>query len=64
MFLKCYKERGIIARKERSGLPLKLSTAALEVIDAAMKEDDEFAATQLQSRLATNGICVSLATIL
>ena len=49
MFLKRYKERGTIARKEGSGLPPKLSTAALEVIDTAMKEDDELTATQLQS---------------
>jgi len=51
-------------QKEGSGLPPKLSTAALEVIDTAMKEDDELTATQLQSRLASNGIYVSLTTIL
>ena len=64
MFLKRYKERGTIARKEGSGLPPKLSTAALEVIDTATKEDDELTATQLQSRLASNGIYVSITTIL
>ena len=54
MFLKHYKERGTITRKEDSGLPPKLSTAALEVIATAMREDDELTATQLQSRLAAN----------
>ena len=32
LFLKRYSERGIIARKERSGFPPKLSPATLEVI--------------------------------
>ena len=41
-------------------MPPKLSTAALEVIDTAMKEDDELTVTQLQSRFAANGIYVSL----
>ena len=34
--------------------------AALAVIDAAMKEDNELTATQLQSKLAANGIYMSL----
>ena len=50
LFLKQYSERGTITRKEGSGLPRKLSPAALEVIDTAMR-DDELTATQLQSRL-------------
>ena len=60
MFLRRYKERGTIARKKASGLPPKLSTAALEVIDTAIKEDDDLTATHLQSRFAANGIYVSL----
>ena len=64
LFLKRYSDRGTIARKEGSGLPPKLSPAALEVIDTAMKEDDELTATQLQSKLAAKGIYVSLTTIL
>ena len=64
LFLKRYSERDTIARKEGSGLPPKLSAAALEVIDTAMKEDVELTATQLQSKLAAKGIYVSLTTIL
>ena len=64
MFLKRYNDRGTIARKKGSGLPPKLSPAALEVIDTAMKVDDELTATQLQSKLAAKEIYVSLATIL
>jgi len=64
LFLKRFNERGTIARKEGSGLPPKLSSHALEVIDTAMKEDDELTATQLQVRLAAKGIYVSLTTIL
>ena len=64
LFLKQYSDRGTIDRKEGSGLPPKLSPAALEVIDTAMKEDDELTATQLQSKLAAKGIYVSLTTIL
>jgi len=44
MFLKHYKERGTIAGKEGFGLPPKLSTATLAIIDTAMKEDNELTA--------------------
>ena len=64
LFLKRFKDRGTIARKEGSGCPFKLSPAIQQIIESAMQEDDETTATQLQSRLATCGIYVSLATIL
>ena len=64
LFLKCFKERGTIARKAGSGLTLKLSPAILQINESAMREDDETTATQLQARLATHGLYVSLATIL
>jgi len=63
LFLKCFSEWGTIARKEGSGLPPKLSPYALEVIDTAMKEDDELAATQLQVRFVSKGVYASLTTI-
>ena len=56
--------QGTIARKEGLGCPLKLSPAIQQIIESAMQEDDETTATQLQSRLATCGIYISLATIL
>ena len=64
LFLKRYKDRGTIARKQGSGCPLKLSPAIQQIIESAMQEDDETTATQLQARLATHRIYVSLATIL
>ena len=64
IFLKRYKDRGTIARKEGSGCPFKLSPAIQQIIEQAMQEDDETTATQLQSRLANHHIYVSLATIL
>ena len=41
LFLKCYNDRGTIARKEGSGFPPILSPAVFQVIDTAMKDDDE-----------------------
>ena len=43
---------------------MKLSPAIQQITESAMQEDDETTAIQLQSRLATCGIYVSLATIL
>ena len=64
LFLKHFKERGTIARKTGSGLTLKLSPTILQMIESAMREDDETTATQLQAKLAAEGIYVSLTTIL
>ena len=63
LFLKQYKDHGTKARKRGSGCPLKLSPAIQQIIESAMQEDDETTATQLQARLATHRIYVSLATI-
>ena len=64
LFLKRFKERGAIAKKAGSGLTLKISPTILQMIESAMREDDETTATQLQARLAADGIYVSLTTIL
>ena len=41
-----------------------MSPMVQQIIKAAMQEDDETTATQLQAKLADHGIYVSLATIL
>ena len=63
-FLKRYKENGTIARKPGSGVVSRLSPAIQRIIEQAMEEDDETTATQLQAKLASFGVYVSLATIL
>ena len=63
-FLKRYKDRGTIARKPGSGMASRLSPAHQQIIMQAMEEDDETTATQLQEKLASHGVYVSLATIL
>lgn len=62
-FLKRFEERKTISRKSGSGCLPKLSSEVLQIIDTAMREDDETTATQLQARLATHGVYVSLSTI-
>ena len=61
--MKRFGERGTIARKPGSGLPEKLSAQIQAIIESAMRDDDETTATQLQSKLASYGVYVSLATI-
>ena len=63
-FLKRYDLYRTIARKPGSGLPPKLSPAVQQIIEDAMCEDDETTATQLQAKLASHDIYVSLATML
>ena len=53
-----------LARKPGSILTLKLSPTILQVIESAMREDDETTATQLQAKLAAHGCYVSLTTTL
>ena len=64
-FLKLYQESGSIARKPGSGLPPKLSPPVQQLIEGAMRSDDETTATQLQlqAMLAPRHIYVSLSTI-
>ena len=62
-FLKRYAVYNTIDRKPGSGLPPKLSPAIIQLIEDAMREDDETTATQLQAKLASYDIYVSLATI-
>lgn len=61
--LKRYYQYKTIARKPGSGLPPRLSPAVQQLIETAMREDDETTATQLQTILASYQIYVSLATI-
>lgn len=63
-FIKRYQIHGTINRKPGSGCTIKLSPMVQQIIEAAMQEDDETTATQLQAKLADRGIYVSLATIL
>lgn len=62
-FLKRYMQTGSISRKPGSGLPPKLSPAVQQIIEDAMRADDETTATQIQAMLASRNIYVSLATI-
>ena len=64
IFFKRFKECSTIAIKPGSGLTLKLSPTILQLIESAMREDDETTATQLQTKLAAHGCYVSLTTIL
>lgn len=61
-FLKHYHKYGTIARKPGSGLP-SLAPAIQQLIEQTMQDDDETSATQLQAILASQGIYISLATI-
>ena len=63
-FLKRYGNRGTIARKPGSRFPGKLSPSVQQIIELVMHQDDETTATQLQFKLATYGLYVSLTTIL
>lgn len=62
-FIKHYNKYGTIARKPGSGLPPKITPALQQLIEQTMQEDDETTATQLQAKLASFGVYVSLATI-
>ena len=65
LFLKWYSERGTIGRKPGSGMTLKLPPAILQIIEQAMRnDDDETTATQLQVRLAAGNVHVLLSNIL
>ena len=64
LFLKRFEQYGTIARKPGSGLAPRISPAIQDLIDHAMREDDETTATQLQSMLASYGVYISLSTIL
>ena len=62
-FLKQFKKYKTIAQNPGSGFPSKLSPVVEQIINAAMQNDDETTATQLQSILASHNIYVSLTTI-
>ena len=54
----------MIARKPASGVSLKLSPAILQIIERTMQEYDETTATQIQAKLASYDVYVSLTIIL
>lgn len=62
-FLKRFHNTNSIARKPGSGLPPKLSPAIQQIIEDTMRNDDETTATQLQHKLASYNVYISLATI-
>lgn len=62
--MKRYAKRGTIARKPGSGFAPKISPELQQVVEAAMRQDDETTATQLQAILAEHGAYVSLGTII
>ena len=62
-FLKLYQESSSIARKPGLDLPPKLSPPVQQLIEDAMRFDDETTAKQLQAMLASRLIYVSLSTI-
>ena len=63
-FLKRYNLTGTICRKEGSGRPSVVTDRVLELVERAMRADDETTATQLHTLLTSCEIRISLATIL
>ena len=63
-FLKHYTEQGTIERKQGSGCPSKIMPGIQQIIENAMRRDDETTATQIQAILASYGVYVSLTTII
>ena len=61
MFLKCYVERGTIARKQGSS---KITPAIQQITENTMRQDDETIATQIQGILASYSVYISLSTII
>ena len=53
-----------IARKEGSGRPSKITARVKQLVDCAMREDDETTATQLHKLLTLHGISISFSTII
>ena len=62
-FLKRFHLTKSIGRKPGSGMPPKLSPTVQQLIEDAMRADNECTATQLQALLSSMNIYVSLATI-
>ena len=63
-FIRRYEQTQTIARKEGSGRPSKITAQVKQLVDSAMREDDETTATQLHNLLTSNGISISLSTII
>lgn len=63
-FLKRFLATGTISRKEGSGRPSKITEEVLELVEQAMKADDETTATQLHALLVSHSVYISLSTIL
>ena len=62
-FLKHFPDRRTIARKPGSGYVSKICPQIMQIIERAMRQDDETTTTQLQMKLAENGLYISLAMI-
>ena len=63
-FLKRFLATGTISRKEGSGRPSEITEEVLELVEQAMKADDETTATQLHALLVSHSVYISLSTIL
>ena len=63
MFLKCYTKRRTITRAQGSGFPSRIPPEIQQIIEDAMREDDETTTTQLQAKLAAFSVHVSLGMI-
>lgn len=63
-FLSRVRATGLTARRAGSGRPTKLTAEVKEIIEAAMRNDDETTAVQLHALLVSKGHNLSLTTIL
>ena len=62
-FIKHFLERGSINRKVESERPSKITARVLELVELAMRADDETTATQLHVLLTSCYVSISLTTI-
>ena len=63
-FLRRFQQTQTIARKEGSGRPSKITPVVRDIVDRAMKDDNETTATQLHKLLTSHGISISFSTII
>ena len=63
-FILRFLARGTISRKEGSGRPSVITDRVLQLVEQAMKSDDETTATQLHVLLTSCEIHISFSTIL
>ena len=63
-FIRHFREKNCLARKEGSGRPTKITAEAKRFVEAQMQHDDETTAYQLHKILTENGFSLSIATVL